>query len=161
MLRGLIARKSADLHGLRLRPAPLRAEVARRQDRLSELSARLTRAGDVAVQRQRDRLARADRLLETLSYKGTLARGYAVVRLEGAPMARSAALPRGAAVEVEFSDGRRAALLDPGGETPAPPPEAAPAESPSPKAKGKTAEKAPARPARKPARKPPSQGELF
>jgi len=47
------------------------------------------------------------RLLETLSYKGTLARGYAVVRsAEGTILTHKAEAQNASGLEIEFSDGR-------------------------------------------------------
>lgn len=151
LLRALLARKMDRLAGLRLRPAPLRAEIGRRRERLGALTARLDRAALAAVSRERERHSRAERLLESLSYKQTLARGYAVVRFEGVPAGRSAALPAGALVEVEFADGRRAAALDPA-DPPAPSGASAP---PAPETPPKPAKPKP------PARRPSKQGDLF
>ncbi|WP_339949416.1 exodeoxyribonuclease VII large subunit [uncultured Albimonas sp.] len=161
LLRTLVARKTDRLAGLRLRPAPLRAEIERRRERLAALSGRLDRSARSAVDRERERHGRAGRLLETLSYKQTLARGYAVVRLDGAPAGRSSALPEGARVEIELADGRRAAALDPDGaagggdagrpEAPSPDPGAAPPRKSAPKT-----------PTQKtPGKTPPGQGDLF
>ena len=47
-----------------------------------------------------------DRLRETLSYKATLARGYAVVRGGGEIVTTKASAENAAALEIEFSDGR-------------------------------------------------------
>lgn len=141
LLRGLLAERRGALAELRLRPAALSRETARRRETLAPLARRLDRAGAAAVQAQRERWDRTGRLLETLSYKSTLARGYAVIRHEGGVAPRAEALPAGALVEIEFADARRAARLDPEGGGPAP---------------------APAKPARTAPRKSrAAQGDLF
>jgi exodeoxyribonuclease VII large subunit len=56
-------------------------------------------------------------LLESLSYKGVLERGFALVRDgDGKPVMRAAEAVAGGAIEIEFSDGSRgAAFGDEGG----------------------------------------------
>jgi exodeoxyribonuclease VII large subunit len=51
-------------------------------------------------------LAALDRLRETLGYKATLERGYAVVRSEGQVITGKAAAEQSGALEIEFHDGR-------------------------------------------------------
>jgi exodeoxyribonuclease VII large subunit len=78
---------------------------------VAEIARRLDRAGAAAPGTARDRLSRAARLLETLGYRATLARGYAVVRAaaDGATLTGAAAVTPGLALEIEFADGRAAA----------------------------------------------------
>lgn len=47
-----------------------------------------------------------DRLRETLGYKETLKRGYAVVRGDGAVVTTQSAAQKATALEIEFADGR-------------------------------------------------------
>ena len=64
-------------------------------------------------------LAKAARLLEGLSYRATLARGFAVVRGDdGSVLTRAAAVPRGGALRIGFADGEVPAVA--GGGAPAP-----------------------------------------
>ncbi|GGH22072.1 Exodeoxyribonuclease VII large subunit [Cribrihabitans marinus] len=90
----------------RLSLHPIRREIGARRDRLTQLSDRLQAAQKLRVDRLRQDLAAADRLRETLSYKATLARGYAVVRGDGGVVTERAAAERIAALEIEFADGR-------------------------------------------------------
>ncbi|MCF3972190.1 exodeoxyribonuclease VII large subunit [Paracoccus salsus] len=108
-----------------------RKALAEQRDRLQQASLRLANAGPRMTTRRREALHRLDRTRQTLGYGETLKRGFAVVHgadglLTSAAQARSA--PR---FEIEFSDGRMAALP----------------------------ETSPPRPARK--RKPPEQKTLF
>ncbi|MEL7127143.1 MAG: exodeoxyribonuclease VII large subunit, partial [Pseudomonadota bacterium] len=64
----------------RFGPHLLKRDHQQAADRIAGLAARLTRVGTAQVSRLRARLDGMDRLRETLSYKATLARGYAVVR---------------------------------------------------------------------------------
>jgi exodeoxyribonuclease VII large subunit len=119
----------------RVQPGALAALLARRADRVQSLAARLegARARAVAAEARRvaegrrqlallagrldaapaarlaalaDRLDRLDRLRQTLGWRETLARGFAVVRGDGALVTTRAAAERAAALEIEFADGR-------------------------------------------------------
>lgn len=128
-LKGRIDAQKQRLAGLseRLSAAPLRGGE-RRRDRLSNLSSRLRpeavmrqsreasrnaenlfhRLSDLATRQQQDRLQKLealDRLRQTLGYKATLARGYAVVRGDGDLVTSKAAAEQAAALEIEFADG--------------------------------------------------------
>jgi exodeoxyribonuclease VII large subunit len=60
-------------------------------------------------------------VLQSLSYKNVLNRGYAVIRdEEDKPVSAAAALAAGAAISIEFSDGRVAAVTGEGGSSPTP-----------------------------------------
>jgi exodeoxyribonuclease VII large subunit len=89
-----------------------------KRTRLQRLSERF---GDRATQRlakDKDRLAALDRLRETLGYRATLARGYAVVRGDGALVTSQKEAAKATALEVEFKDG----VLALGASTPKPAP---------------------------------------
>ena len=74
-------------------------------DRLAE---RLSRAGRVALSERAGRVETAARLLESYSYRGVLARGFAVVRdRRERPVTSAAAVTPGAALSLEFHDGAR------------------------------------------------------
>ncbi len=83
-----------------------RTDAARDRDRLEALSKRLSLAFVAANRRRADRLAGLGQLLGSLSYKGVLARGYALVTDDqGRPVrSRSEAAP-GASLTIEFRDG--------------------------------------------------------
>jgi len=71
----------------------------------------------------------AQRLLESLSYKGALARGFAVVRdRKRKPLLAAASVEQGAALTLEFHDGEVAAVAA-----------GAPGAKPAPAAKSKKA----------------------
>ncbi|SDN41188.1 Exodeoxyribonuclease VII large subunit [Lutimaribacter pacificus] len=116
----------------RLSIAPIRRNAALQRDRLADLSRRLSKAGQAQTDDWRKQIDALDRLRETLGYKATLGRGYAVVRGDGAVVTTAKAAQTAQVLEIEFADGRMTA----GG--------------------GK-----PARPAPKPKDKPPGQGSLF
>jgi exodeoxyribonuclease VII large subunit len=69
-------------------------------------------------------------MLNALSHRGVLARGFALVRdLEGRPLAEAAAVAPGMRIEVEFRDGRVRASAEES-RAPAGRPDAAPAVKP-------------------------------
>jgi len=96
-----------------------RAQVARVT--LSRQAGRLSpRLVTQRIERQRDRLAALLRLYGSLHYQETLKRGYALVRdSSGAVLTRAAQVGPGAALELEFADGRVGATAE--GEAPAKP----------------------------------------
>ncbi|QDO95809.1 exodeoxyribonuclease VII large subunit [Ferrovibrio terrae] len=112
----------------RLRPALLRREVAEYGRRLKDADARLLRA---MRQRQADaaqRLSQPAKLLESLSYRNVLARGFAVIHgADGTPLNSADAMAPGAAVAIEMHDGRRDAQIVGGGSAPPVAKKAAPA----------------------------------
>lgn len=74
-----------------------------------------------------DKLDAVDKLLVSYSYKGVLERGFALVRdAAGEPVQRAAGLSAGDAVEIEFFDEKRGAIIDGDGKSD---------EKPSPKPK--------------------------
>ncbi len=112
-----------------LRPAALARLVANDQRRLEMIAARLTpeiltrehsrkrqdfnrlttRFQDIAkrqVKEASDRLTSLDRLRETLGYKETLRRGYAVVRTGKDVVTTRTQAAEAQALEIEFTDGR-------------------------------------------------------
>jgi exodeoxyribonuclease VII large subunit len=101
----------------RLRPEALTLDLTRRRQRLDELSARLVQI----VDRRRTEKARAleagARLLETLSHKSVLSRGFALVSRPDGTLVRSAgALSEGDGVRLRFADGEAQAVVGDGGE---------------------------------------------
>ena len=74
------------------------------------LAERLARAGRAALSERAGRVETAARLLEGYSYRGVLARGYAVVRDQRErPLTSAAEVKSGTALSLEFHDGRAAA----------------------------------------------------
>ena len=74
-----------------------------------------------ALLQRTTRLDSLSKLLDSYSFKGTLARGFALVRdASGAPVLSAAAATPGAAVSIEFGDGKVAATIDGEPRSPAP-----------------------------------------
>ncbi|SFR36005.1 Exodeoxyribonuclease VII large subunit [Yoonia tamlensis] len=126
-LRSAAAKKRLQLSEAALRPAILSRRIAEDRRRLATLAARLApdlltqrttrqaerlsaalvRLSDHATRQQSERAARLatlGRMHETLGYKATLDRGYAVVR-DGQGVVTRAAQAKGA-LEIEFSDAK-------------------------------------------------------
>jgi exodeoxyribonuclease VII large subunit len=115
----------------RYRPEVLAQDYSRKSDRFEDVARRLSEAGQRHLDALQRRLDALGRLNETLSYKATLARGFAVVRHEGNVVTESKAAKAADRLEIQFADGR----VTVGGTGPAP--------------------------KRKAASKPPEQGSLF
>jgi exodeoxyribonuclease VII large subunit len=101
-LQRRVADAGAKLAGQRLTPPDLTRKRERLDDWLQRLSDRAARQQD----QRRARLAQLDRVRETLGYKETLKRGYAVVRADGAVVTTAQGVEDAAQVEIEFADGR-------------------------------------------------------
>lgn len=110
------AREMATAHGARLRRDALTQMLVRRADALQGWTGRMARAGVAQEHRRRTRLDGLDRLRETLGYRETLKRGYAVVRGDGDVVTGVAAAKAAQTLEIEFADGR----YDLSGKTPKP-----------------------------------------
>ena len=124
-----------------------RAALLRDGERTQRLAERARRALSTLLQRQHARADHAGQLLAALSYKSVLARGFALVRDEAGHALRNAAsVAPGMRLDLEFADGRVAAIAD--GDPAASPPRREP-----PKTTAKPAAKRPA--------KPSDQGDLF
>lgn len=129
-----VAQGKLDRSAARLRPQALQLELTRRQARLDELGQRLERGVRQQVALKAPRPAEAGarlppllrraldakaaalsaggRMLESLSHRNVLARGYALVRDGEGGVVRSAGqLTAGDALEVEFQDGRTPVLV--------------------------------------------------
>ena len=94
----------------RLSPA---LSIPERRLALGRLDERLRRALPLVIERGATRLETAGRLLESQSYKSTLARGYVVVRdAAGKPVRAAGALETGVSIALEFADGQVSATVD-------------------------------------------------
>ncbi|GJE17151.1 Exodeoxyribonuclease 7 large subunit [Methylobacterium marchantiae] len=119
-----------------------RTETARRYERLGALDTRLVQAARRLIERRNDRLGNFAALLGSLSYRGVLARGFALVRDEdGAPIRAAASMAPGQRLSLEFADGTRLARTET-------------TDPPAPTGEGPSKRK---RPARKPVEAPPQQ----
>jgi exodeoxyribonuclease VII large subunit len=101
-----------------LRPAVL----VQRRDRAGEALARLGAAVDPAraladIRRRREPFDALERLRVSLSYRSTLARGYAVVRSGDRVLTSAAAARVAGTVEIEFADGQVEAVTGGSGRT--------------------------------------------
>jgi exodeoxyribonuclease VII large subunit len=95
-----------------LRPAALKHDIARRGERLASASARLPPAMTRALADKARQTANAARLLETLSHKSALARGFALVRGADGGIVRAAkSLGAGEAITLSFADGDVGAVV--------------------------------------------------
>jgi exodeoxyribonuclease VII large subunit len=106
-------RRGADAAGRAL--ARERAVLARRRSERSQtllgLEARLNRTFDERLQSRRSQLASAWQLLGAMSYRGVLARGFALVRDEAdRPLRRAAEVRQAQRLQIEFADGKVAAV---------------------------------------------------
>ncbi|MBW9063153.1 exodeoxyribonuclease VII large subunit [Rhizobium herbae] len=137
------ARVSSADASLRTLPGRLLSQVHRTQDRLTGLAGRADNALLADLRRRRSAIIAQDRILQSLSYRNVLKRGYALVRdMTGAPVKAASALSLNQAIAIEFADGSVNAMTTESG-APTPP-----------------------QPARKRAEKhaspePPKQGSLF
>src|SRR5579862_4635576 len=125
-----------------------RQAIARDRERMLRLAERARRALATSTQQLSARVAHSGQLLNALSYRGVLARGFALVR-DGAghPLHARADIAPGARMSLEFSDGQVGVTADAG---------VAMAEP-----KPATRETKPAAPAPKRVAKPIDQGSLF
>jgi exodeoxyribonuclease VII large subunit len=112
-------RERYDALGLRLQAArgayvaARRNQIARARERVLALQERGWQAFAAILQIRVARVERAERLLRAVSYRGVLARGFALVRnLDGRPLRAAAAITAGQRVDVEFSDGRVRAVAE-------------------------------------------------
>jgi exodeoxyribonuclease VII large subunit len=92
-----------------------RAVLARRRSERAQtllgLEARLSRIFDERLQSRRAQLVSAWQLLGAMSYRGVLARGFALVRDEAEkPLRRAVDVRQAQRLEIEFADGKVAAV---------------------------------------------------
>jgi exodeoxyribonuclease VII large subunit len=125
-----------------------RQMIARDRERVLRLAERARRALATATQRLQARVGHSGQLLAALSYRGVLARGFALVRdQQGHALRAAASIGPGARLELEFADGRVAATAD--------------ADRPAVKDPAKPAQSEPKTAAPKRGVKPVGQGSLF
>lgn len=111
LVRGLISNTQAlntraTRAAARLSPANIRQRVAYADQRHATSKARLARALQGQVSRQRSRLDAQKKLLQSLGYKNVLNRGFALVRDHHDNMVRQAsAIAAGQSLDIEFADG--------------------------------------------------------
>lgn len=109
--RLILARKEAlGRRADRLSLDPLKKHIERETRDLKRLGAQLDAAFAQSTAKRRDKLEALDRLHETLGYRATLARGYAVIRGDDALVTTAADAAKATVLEIEFADGKLAAL---------------------------------------------------
>jgi exodeoxyribonuclease VII large subunit len=97
-----------------------RQHISTSRQRTETLGQRLMRTWQIALRQRTDRLASASHMLDSLSYRNVLARGFAIVRDDrGVPIRSMQTIAEGSALEVEFTDGRINATTNGGVSTPA------------------------------------------
>jgi len=90
----------------RLNLRALETDIKRKSEDLLRLSQRFGEAGQRQTLGWRERIEALDRLRETLGYKATLNRGYAVVRGDGDVVTSKTTAGKAGSLEIEFADGR-------------------------------------------------------
>ena len=113
---GLVANLRAhqsmlDRVAARLRPQALQQDVARRNEKLAHALARAKAAMERGILARRRELVGAVRVLESLSHKSVLARGFALVQRGDALVRSAAELANGDAVTLTFADGEKPAQI--------------------------------------------------
>jgi len=90
----------------RLRVEVVHRDIAQKIRDLDAVAQRLSAVGSGQIKSMRDQLSALDRLRETLGYKATLQRGYAVVRANGALVTTASKAKAADVLDIEFADGR-------------------------------------------------------
>ncbi|MBI3437707.1 MAG: exodeoxyribonuclease VII large subunit, partial [Proteobacteria bacterium] len=113
------AQSKLDRVAARLRPEALGQDIARRRDQLARTTARLRPAIARSLEGHRKHLDANARMLESLSHKSVLARGFVMVHRDDGVLVRAAKdLNAGDAVQLTFGDGDRHAVIEPHDEAP-------------------------------------------
>jgi exodeoxyribonuclease VII large subunit len=121
------AQSKLDRIAARLRPEALAQDIVRRREHLARTTARLKPAIARAMEAQRKHLDGAARMLESLSHKSVLARGFIMAHREDGALVRAAKdLNAGDVVNLTFADGQKKAVIDPPPETARPRPKPKP-----------------------------------
>ena len=90
-----------------------RTRIARQRERVIVFAQRAERAVRTLIATRLARCERDGQLLAAFSYRGVLARGFALVRdAAGQPLHSARAVTAGMPIEIEFSDGRVGAHAD-------------------------------------------------
>ncbi len=93
--------------GLRANAAAHRSRITHQCDRVAALAERAQRAAIQLLWQHAATVERCGQLLNALSHRGVLARGFALVRSpDGRPLRHAAAVSEGMRLDLEFADGR-------------------------------------------------------
>ncbi|MCX7358160.1 MAG: exodeoxyribonuclease VII large subunit [Alphaproteobacteria bacterium] len=108
------AQSKLDRVAARLRPEALAQDISRRRELLNRASARIAPAMKRTLEAHRKHLDGAARMLESLSHKSVLARGFVMVHREDGSLVRAANdLSPGDEIELTFADEKQRAVIDP------------------------------------------------
>ncbi|MEX1034497.1 MAG: exodeoxyribonuclease VII large subunit [Sneathiella sp.] len=100
----------------KLRPQLLIRPLEQYSDQLGQLDRQMTRNLAIKKERAGDRLEATVRLLESLSFRRVLKRGYSIVwDNTGKPISSLSGATAGRTVDIEFVDGKAAAIFQSGG----------------------------------------------
>ncbi len=132
--RGRIERAQVSLSGL---PGRFLTHIGRERLQLASLMRHADSALQNAMGRRKAAVIAQDRVLQSLSYKNVLKRGYAVIQdADGRLLTRATEVASGQALAIQFADGAVSATAGDTGELASAVPPAAPqAASPAPKKK--------------------------
>lgn len=98
-------RRLAD-RAARLTLRPIQSDLSAKQKQLAQLATRLDETRSKVLLEREEKLEGLMRLLQTLSYKSTLSRGYAVVRDGDLVITSEKGAAQASVLEIEFADGR-------------------------------------------------------
>jgi len=123
--------------GLRANADAHRGRIGRQCERVASLCARARRALESSLTQRKASVESCGQLLNALSHRGVLARGFALVRDgAGKPLRQARAVSAGMQLDIEFSDGHVPALAqEPPAAATEKPPSAPAAERSAPAAK--------------------------
>jgi exodeoxyribonuclease VII large subunit len=108
------AQSKLDRIAARLRPEALSQDISRRRDVLARTSARLQPAIARTLEAHKKHLIGAARMLESLSHKKVLERGFVMVHREDGALVRAAKdLNAGDVIDLTFADDHKKAVVDP------------------------------------------------
>ena len=97
----------------RLRPDTLRRDIIRKNDIVQNTGREAQLSMGRLLQKSRDKLASAGKLLDAYSYQGVLERGYVLVSdTDGKVVRKGKPLKSGQTVSLTFRDGKRGAVID-------------------------------------------------
>lgn len=109
-----MAQSKLDRVAARLRPEALANDIARRREILARSSARLQPAIQRSLEAQRKHLHASGRMLDNLSHKRVLERGFVMAHREDGTLVRAAKdLNPGDIVDLTFADDHKKAVIDP------------------------------------------------
>ncbi|MBN8982521.1 MAG: exodeoxyribonuclease VII large subunit [Rhizobiales bacterium] len=99
--------------GARLTVNMLKTRIVRGREQVARLAASALRSNKLHIEQRRTRLQYVSQLLNALSYKGVLDRGFALVRdMNGMPLHHAASVSAGQRISIEFADGHIGAVSE-------------------------------------------------